>query len=272
MKIRTPFSITAACALLTLVAALPLRAAREEDQVPVIGSKQQGTQSSLIGILYDFKQNQKREPVPMDRRTFELLVAQFIDAGWDEGMLNRFYRVSRPLYTTELQIPQMNADAAPKAFGVDKTVQPRMWMAWYKAQISPPKDGTYRFVGFADNYLAVAINSKTCLVACLSSSVIPCKWTPPEGGTTVHGNSGLWGRRDECIAGDWIEMKAGQVYDLDIIFGEVPGGESSCFLGIQRKGDPLPDSSRRGMKDPDPFQLAKSKFSLPGTLPWKAIQ
>ena len=117
-------------------------------------------------------------------------------------------------------------------------------------------DGTYRFVGFADNYLAVAINNKTVLVACLSSSPIPSKWQPPaDGGTGVaRGTSGIWGRRDQCIGGDWIPMKAGKIYDIDIIFGEVPGGESSCFLGIQRKGQVLTSSGHGGLLDCDPFQ------------------
>lgn len=239
-----------------------------------LGSTTKGTEAALIGTMYDMKQNQQRQQIPMDPRTFLEVLANFLDNHWDEGVLSRYYRVSRPLYTTELNFDRINADFAPKAFGVDKTVQPKMWMAWYKGQITPPSDGTYRFVGFADNYLAVAINGKTCLVACLSSSPIPTKtWVPPDGQTVTRGNSQIWGRRDQCIAGDWIDFKAGRIYDIDIIFGEVPGGESSCFMGIQKKGQAMPPA-QGGLFKCDPFQLAPSAFSLNPPLngPWKGIQ
>src|ERR1700677_749563 len=233
-----------------------LRAA--DGPAPYIGTTTR-TEAAMIGIMYDMKQDQQRHDIPMDPRTFLQVLANFLDNDWDEGVIAKYYRVSRPLYTTELNFDRFNADIAPKAFGVDKYVKPKLWMASYKAQVSPPVDGLYRFVGFADNYLAVAINSKTVLVACLSSSPIPCKWQPPaDGGTGVaKGTSGVWGRRDECIGGDWIEMKAGRLYDIDIIFGEVPGGETSCFLGIQRKGVSYPASGHGSLISVDPFQRSE---------------
>lgn len=239
-------------------------AAFGEDNTASFGTTQR-SEGALIGILYDFKQNQKREPVPnMHPGRFLELVGQFIDSNWDEGLENQSYRVSRPLYTTELVIDRMNADVAPKAFGVEKNVKPRMWMAHYKGQVAPPEDGTYRFVGYADDFVAVAVNSKTVLVACLRSSVIPCKWQPQE-------KSGLWGMRGECVAGDWMELKKGQPIDVDIITGEVPGGIYLCFLGIQKRGEQLQPEHGQLLK-PHPFQLSKSPSSLPNTLPWKGIQ
>ena len=262
--------------IIALLVARPVavRAQNGGAPIPNLGSTTKGSEAALIGIMYDMKQNQQRQPIPMDPRTFLEVLANFLDNHWDEGVISKYYRVSRPLYTTELNFDRINADIAPKAFGVDKYVQPKMWMAWYKGQVTPPSDGTYRFVGFADNYLAVAINGKTCLVACLSSSPIPLKtWVPPDGQTVARGNSGIWGRRDQCIAGDWLDFKAGKTYDIDIIFGEVPGGESSCFMGIQKKGTALPPA-QGGLSLCDPFQLAPSKFSLPKPIvgPWKGIQ
>ena len=150
---------------------------RGEDPAPYIGTTTR-TEAALIGIMYDMKQDQQRHDIPMDPRSFLYVLANFLDNDWDEGMLSKYYRVSRPLYTTELNFDRINADIAPKAFGVDKYVQPKMWMAWYKGQVTPPSDGTYRFVGFADNYLAVAVNLKTVLVACLSSSPSPANGSP----------------------------------------------------------------------------------------------
>ena len=111
------------------------------------------------------KQDQKRVAIPMDRHVFERAVAQFIDTDFDEGLINKYYRVPSRPYTTELQVPTINADSAPKAFGVEKTVAPQKWMAHYKGQVAPPEDGTYRFLGDADDFLAVAVNGKVVLVA-----------------------------------------------------------------------------------------------------------
>ena len=83
------------------------------------------------------KQNQQRQSIPMDPRTFLYVLANFLDNDWDEGVLARYYRVTRPLYTTELNFDRINADFAPRAFGVEKYVQPKMWMAWVQGPGHP---------------------------------------------------------------------------------------------------------------------------------------
>jgi hypothetical protein len=41
--------------------------------------------------------------------------------------------------------PDMMAGVAPKAFGVEKTVEPNHWLIHYKGRVSPPENGRYRF-------------------------------------------------------------------------------------------------------------------------------
>ena len=79
-------------------------------------------------------------------------------------MLNRYYRFSKPLYTTQIFIPDMNANEGPKAFGAEKLVKPSRWVIHYKGQVSAPEPGTYRFWGIADDVMAAAVNGKTVLV------------------------------------------------------------------------------------------------------------
>jgi len=212
----------------------------------------QGSEAPLIGIFYDFKQNQKREPIPMDRPKFDHLIAEFIDNDWDESLLKDFYRVSNPLYRTDLFIDTINSDDGPKAFGAEKTVQPRMWMVHYKCQVVPPADGIYRFIGNADDFLGVAVNGKTVLFAINSAPHV--KWFAKEG-CDVGG----------FTAGDWFEAKAGKPIDLDIMAGDSPGGQFRALLGIEKKGG---DNHGRAI----PFQLAKSPRTPPGVLPWKGIK
>ncbi len=215
---------------------------------------------ALIGILYDFKQNQKREPVPMDRHLFEELVARFIDNGWDEGMLNGFYRVPRAMYATEVLMPTMNADLGPKVFGVENIVQPRTWMVHYKGQVAAPTDGTYRFLGDADDFTAVAINGETVLVADIPGTRLRVKWFAKEPEVRLDGRYG--GR---FTPGDWVDLRAGQPVDLDIVLGESPGGQTRCQIAVQKKG-----VDDRGQMMP--FQLVANKNTPPGGTPWKGVQ
>lgn len=233
--------------------------ADDRDAASVFGSAQRSA-GALIGILYDFKQNQKREPVPMDRNVFEKVVAQFINGGWDEGLLNKYYRVPRALYATELLIPTIDADTAPRAFGVEKTVQPRMWMVHYKGQVAAPADGAYRFLGDADDFVAVAVNGETVLVADIPGTRLQVKWFAREPEVQLSGKHG--GR---FIAGDWINLRAGQPVDLDIITGESPGGQMRCQLAVQKKGVDT------GGEMP-PFQLSVNGNTPAGAAVWKGVQ
>jgi hypothetical protein len=121
--------------------------------------------SALVGIFYDLKGNPKREPVNGD---YEETLGQFLKSGWDENVLRRFFRSTRPVYATQIFIPW---GGAPKAFGLEKIVKPLQWFVVYKGQVSPPEDGTYRFVGASDDHMAVAVNGKTCLVSHFMNTV-----------------------------------------------------------------------------------------------------
>lgn len=221
---------------------------RAADNDSMFGSSKR-TAGALIGILYDFKQDQKRQTMPMDRKVFEKSVAQFVDSGYDEGLINKYYRVPRALYTTQLQIPTIDADSAPKAFGVEKTVQPEKWMVHYKGQIAAPEDGTYRFLGDSDDFVVVAINGKTVLVAEMPGTPMGVKWFAKDAAPKPF-----------QAAGDWIQFRAGEPVDIDIVTGESPGGQYRCMLFIQKKGS-----------QPVPFQLSVSKETPAGARPWRGI-
>jgi hypothetical protein len=195
-----------------------------------------GTQSEspMIGELYDLKQTPDHQPTGMDFNTFFKVVDEFLSKDWDESVLNHYYRVSKPLYTTQIYIPEMSSELALAAYGVDKEVKPILWLIHYKAQVSPPEDGTYRLVGSGDDVLAVAVNEKTVLAAPLHNpdfSLLPkTGWKPTEPGG-MEGD--LYGK---MINGDWIPMKKNEVYDLDVIFGDCPGGLFSAFLTVEKQG------------------------------------
>ncbi|NJK91525.1 MAG: hypothetical protein HC904_06700 [Blastochloris sp.] len=196
------------------------------------------SETALIGILYDFKQTQKRVKTSVDTRSYAQIVDNFLSKGWDEGVLNGYYRVTQPLYTTQVYIPLISASAAPKAFGAEKTVEPRLWMVHYKGQISAPQNGRYRFVGYADDWIAVAINQETVLLNHRHDTPLPkTAWKSKE-------KEGMQASNGRLRYGDWVEFKEGVVMDLDVAMGERPGGFFSAFLLIQKEGETYEKSSK----------------------------
>ena len=216
-------------ALLGLLIALsaPAPAAAQASQKPSYFGSTTRSEAALIGILYDLKQDQQHKP---KNEEYVEIMGRFVREGWDEGILNEFYRVTRPLYTTQVFIPLMAADEAPRAFGVQDIMQPRYWVVHYKGQVSPPHAGTFRFVGMSDDILAVAVNGKTELIAEWKASRLPNHgWrdAPRDGIETPMG---------PAVSGDWFTVKKGQVIDLDIIVGEYPGVTFGAWLLIEEQG------------------------------------
>lgn len=185
------------------------------------------SQAGLIGILYDFKQTQKREPTGVVPDKYLEVLNEFVKSGWDESVINRFFRSARPLSTTQIFVPFMNANKAPEAFGVEKVVQPAEWMAHYKGQVSPPKDGKYRFIGYSDDAMAVAVNGQLVLYATYFRQEI---WNSkvPEGSRVANGTLKI---------GDWVELKKDVPVDFDVLIGEQPGGSFCAFLLYEREGE-----------------------------------
>ena len=218
---------------------LAATAARAQDEA--FGTSSSPGQSALIGILYDLKQTQQREPTKETERTYRAVIAEFLQSNWNEDILNRYFRVTRPVYTTQIFIPTMNADQAPKAFGVSDIVKPRMWVVHYKGQVAPPESGVYRFSGDADDIMAVRVNGRTVLVA----GQPDCQ-PPPSVWKATEGDGPNRVRR-----GDWIALKAGEIADFDVIIGERPGGQFRALLYVEKQ-------NALGRATPPIFKLAPS--------------
>ncbi len=186
--------------------------------------------ASLIGILYDLKQTQDRAKTGMTVNLYSQVISEFLTKKLDDSVMDRFYRVTQPLYATQFYIPIMSAKEAPKAFGAEKTVSPSMWLIHYKGQVVPPETGRFRFVGYADDWIAVAVNGETALVSTHPNSKLPqTPWKSPEKLGMKAGNGNL-------SVGDWIDFKKGVPFDIDIVIGERPGGYFCAFLMIEKEG------------------------------------
>lgn len=118
--------------LLFLLAIVPVQA---EDETQFGSAKR--TAGALIGILYDLLDQNGRGCRWTD--FFEKSVAQFVESGYDEGLINKYYRVPRALYTTQLQIPTIDAGSAPEAFGVENRRAAKSGWSITKARSPRPR-------------------------------------------------------------------------------------------------------------------------------------
>ena len=106
------------------------------------------------------------------------------------------------------------------------------WMAWYHGRVIPPAVGRYRFWGYADNHLLVAINGKPVFEGSRRDSSFK------ELGIARTDNPALpcLIARAGFACSDWIEV-AGDPVQLDIMFGEHGGNITSGLLLVEREGE-----------------------------------
>jgi hypothetical protein len=248
---------------------LPI-SALAEDRALLFGKEKQG-EAALMGIMYDLKQTQRGEPSGVDERDYRTVCSEFVNGGFDESVFNRYYRVSKPRYATQIFVPLIGAGAAPKAFGAEETVKQSRWVIHYKGQVVSPSDGNYRFWGYADDLLVVAVNGQIVLNGS-RFSIVGTAWKSTENGGIAAGNRAL-------VAGDWIAASSANPLDLDILVGEQPGGEFCAFLLIEKQGETY---ERQGPYPVLPiFQLAPYQTPVPsepatafasGYPIWKGLQ
>ncbi|NJK92075.1 MAG: hypothetical protein HC904_09760 [Blastochloris sp.] len=213
-------------------------------QINPFGSKGSAS-DAMIGHLYDFKQGPDRSTNDMSQTEAEGPGMKIMDpsnglydqalrkfaGSWNPRHLETFYRSTQSLSAYQIFIPRIDARAAPEAFGLAQEVKPKRWAVLYRVNIEPPVSAKYRFVGCADDVLAVKIGNKTVLDA---------------GLTAVNVESNQSKDRDEVVgkilgwpmrAGNWINMSVGTTYPMEILIGERPGGKFFATLLVQRSDE-----------------------------------
>lgn len=226
--------------------------------------------AALIGIFYDLKQTQRREPIPNFAGNFTRALDEFLVSDFDEILLSRYFRATRPVYATQLSIPRMNAGVAPRVFGVERFVQPSYWIIHYKGQVAPPSDGTYRFVGNFDDVLIVAVNSRVVLNGSRPDTRLPrLNWQETDTVGPRSAANGLAAR------GDWIALRADEPVDIDIIIGERPGSSFYGVLLYEKQGETYPLNAEGRIILPL-FQTAARPDGNPNYLtdqpPWTSLE
>ena len=112
------------------------------------------------------------------------------------------------------------------------------WMMWYQGKLKAPKPGRYRFWGYADNYLLVAINGKPILNGSRFDTALredlALKSERHLGFPCFNAKAGI-------ASGEWIEL-GDEPVQVDILFGEMSNPYTSGILMIEREGEQYPNT------------------------------
>ena len=205
------------------------------DEISQFGNEE-SIGSDLEGVFYDF--NRLRSGTGTSTPPLQLadLVDKFFRRGWSPSVFNNYYRAPKKLYATSIAMPPLQSYAAPWAFG-EKSGQGWCWMVHYKGQLVYGEDIRFRFWGFGDDILAVRVNGEMVLLACFPQWV-----TELDDATAHHWNSSSADNRKfpmgnhHSVVGDWIELRANEPQDIEILLGESAGGIFSAMLLVEVEG------------------------------------
>ncbi len=252
--------------------------------------------SALAGTFYDLKLTRsgaksKLHPaegstVP-DRAMLSEIYYNFLKS-WSPGVLERYWKSPTKLYASNFYLPQCDARYGPLAYQCDpKKNKPAGWVAVYRGKVRAPKSGKFRFVGAGDDVLCVRFNRKMALE---HGWCIPSLYAKKPGSTfsiirsTEAGKAYMKGIKEKTdrdhkdyeyvpmpngwnlnevgglMAGTPFDVKAGEVYPIEIMISEGPGGAFGFVLLIEDMTD-----NPQGKKKPADrvYDLFRTNFSLP---------
>ena len=114
-------------------------------------------------------------------------------------------------------------------------------MVHYKGKVKAPRAGRFRFVGVGDDYLSVGVKSRPHLMAPWHNirQLIVTKSTNSDLDVKRPGPLGADKAerlRNSLMLGKWFSVRKGEEFDVDIAFGEIPGGNMGYVLMIEEKG------------------------------------
>jgi len=106
------------------------------------------------------------------------------------------------------------------------------WMAWYSGQVKAPKSGRYRFWGYADNNLLVAIDRKPVFEGSRYDSHFQNELKVPRKN---HPFLPCLNARAGFASGKWFEV-GDEPVRIDLLFGETSMTMTSGLLLIEYQG------------------------------------
>ena len=203
---------------------------QQDSGVPELSFPAVGQESALSGLLLAFDEqtlfpDRKRDEDVIGREVLPLIKSGFRD----RSSLARL-QPGKPLSFNGIAGSYVNF---PGRNGLESYSTAGGWLAWYQGRIKAPRSGRYRFWGYADNQLLVAVDGRPVFEGSRYNSVFRRELAVPR-----HDHPSL-----PCLnavagfaAGPWIEFGAEPVR-VDILFGETAGTKTSALLLVEREGE-----------------------------------
>jgi len=207
----------------------------------------QGSAAGLVGTFYDPMRTDKGESTGRAPNYDQFLQQFSRNRGNAKDVFKDFWKSETALSASYLAVPQISTLEAFESFGskpADGNRQPPFFVH-YTAQVAPPESGTFRFAGFADNWMIVMINGKVVFMGdndyTKDPNPAPDKkttggvsgWQSPE--PVVYMHPAFPGYNIRYTFGDWIEWPEEEFKKIDILIGD-NGQAFKAALFIQKQG------------------------------------
>ena len=197
--------------------------------------------NDFVGTLFDLKRDRQGGLIAMDEVQFMLELRKYCKNGWLESDLSKYYRSPKNLYTTHFIVPPIITPMAPDAFG-DPEMESYWFFVRYEGKLVFKEDIKFRFWGMGDAYIVVRVNGKHVLVDGWPGRLVQLDFWQS---LNAESDKYFVGNRVMKV-GDWIELKAGEPVDMQVIFGEWKGGEVAASLLVEVEGVDYPESRQGG--------------------------
>ena len=190
------------------------------------------TPRSLPGMILGFQSGAKLDATPRRPRIDRMgrRLAPLIESGFQNRNCLDGLKQGQPLRFAGIA-------GAYNQFSQRTELEPYAslagWLSWYHGEVTAPGPGRYRFWGYADNNLLVAVDGKPVFDGSRYDSALR------EVARMTRQNHPAWpclNARAGFAAGPWIEVSEDAV-QLDILFGEVSGNLTSGLLLVEREGE-----------------------------------
>ena len=217
------------------------------------------------------------------------IMRSFVNGVWQRGYdnegrvhytaLDKYYSPPLRLWSSCFFSESIDADEAPKAYECEKDVNPAAWVCIYSGNVVAPFTGKFRFVGTADDVMFVRFNKEIVLDYGFASYSVGEYWTgsndsnrlalSSDNDRNIRSRSSLYSRQKLEVyptsgsiglaKGLPISVKEGEVYPIEVLISEIPGGSYYQALYIER----LDNNNQPLDPNPDRFTLFRTTLDLP---------
>ena len=217
------------------------------------------------------------------------IMRPFVNGNWsrsydNEGRvhypsLDKYFSPPVRLWTSCFFTESIDADEAPKAFECEKEVNPAAWVCIYSGNVVAPFSGKFRFIGAADDVMFVRFNKEIVLDYGYASFSVGEYWTGAndsnrlaltnDSNRSIRNKSPLYSKQKLEVystsspiglaKGLPISVKEGEIYPIEILISEIPGGSYYQALYIER----LDENNQPLDPHPDRMTLFRTTLDLP---------